>query len=730
MKYFIAKIATLTGIIFWLSSCQCKVETEYADNIQNSVHPRIVYWFITPDLLQNDRYLSMIDTIAEKSPFDLVFLSAREGCNFFDTTTMKPVFTKLVARAHERGIKVGLQLWNPSIKNDPEISQRTLTEAEITLDARGNGSYVASAKDVRLRNFYRNDDLAAFKTELFRVFAFRKLTADEYDPATLKDITEFCEVIPTASGYQASIKIRGGKVLAGYTVYLMAEHYYNHPEMFSAASGLFTKTMKAYASVPFDGAALDEFGYMRITPPWEMTDSMVFNTRFYSPAMAKEIEEAEHSPAEIALLHMRYYPRDSMQIKARAINRYMSVLKTGPLRVENEFYANAKKIFGENCFIGVHNTFHNTLVQDELWATGLNWWTIRRDYGHTDEHSSLPVQLGVLFANPKPVIYNMFYHADPDTICMKSLHDLRYGIRTHYHAINDKHWGAGLESELFLSKVRPVEDAAALLNRFNLPKPDSRLLVVFGEEALANWFPNQQDKSSYQLNQSLYIEEKAIELQKAGYLTTLVPSGLIENGTIRMNEDNELLFNGHVFDALVFLYPEYSREKTIDFLEDYLESGGKLMMEGIAKLDFDGNNVEKRFNAIRDNALLNRFDVQQIEKLGVTKNIHPDACFYPDSSVVFTNYESMNKKTVVPFDVELGGNRYSGSYTGMLAFKVNGSGIVKLTSIGLLTISRNNRVMLSFQSPQPLFIDRKSEKWFHMTLFDRNKKTKPVICRL
>lgn len=729
MKRLITKIATLIGIV-WFSSCHCHVETEYADKILNSEHPRIVYWFITPDLIQNDRYLNMIDTIAENSPFDLVFLSAREGCNFFDTTTMKPVFTKLVAKAHERGIKIGLQLWNPSIKNNPEISQRTLTEAEITLDARGNGSYIASAKDVRLRNFYRNDDLIAFKTELFRAFAFRKLTADEYDPATLKDITEFCEVTPTASGNKASVKIKGGKALAGYTVYLMAEHYYNHPEMFSAASGLFTKTMEAYASVPFDGAALDEFGYMRITPPWEMTDSMVFNTRFYSPALGKALEEAEHSPAEIALLHMRYYPRDSVQIKARAINRYMSVLKTGPLRVENEFYANAKRIFGENCFIGVHNTFHNTLVQDEMWATGLNWWTIRRDYGHTDEHSSLPVQLGVLFANPKPVIYNMYYHANPDTICMKALHDLRYGIRTHYHAINDKHWGVGLESELFLNKVRPVEEAAALLNRFNLPKPDSRLLVVFGEEALANWFPTKQNKSAYQLNQSLQIEEKAIELQKAGYLTTLAPSGLIENGTIRMIENKELVFNGRVFSALVFLYPEYSRVKTLRFLEDYLESGGKLMMEGVAKLDFDGSNVEKRFNVIRSKALLQQFDIQHIEKLGVLKNVHPDACFYPDTSVVFTNYESLINNTPVTFDIELGGNRYSGSYTGMLAFKVNGSGVIKLTSTGLKSISKNGKVVLSFQSPQSLFIDRKSEKWFQMTLFDRNKKTKPVVCRL
>jgi len=705
------------------------VETEYEAKIQNSNHPRIVYWFITPEILQNDRYLSMIDTIATKTPFDLVFLSAREGCNFFDTTTMKPVFSMLVTYAQKRGIKIGLQLWNPTIANDPSISQRTITEATITLDNNGKGNYVAAANHIRLKNFYRTTELKAYKSNLFRAFAFKKTSEDEYDPATLKDITEFCNAKPVSSGDKVNINIQGGKSLAGYTVYLMTEHYYNHPEMFSAASKLFTETLNAYASIPFDGTALDEFGYMRITPPWEMSEDQSFTTRFYSGAIARELEKAEHTPVEISLLHMRYYPHDSVRIKARAINRYMSILRSGPLSVENAFYATSKKIFGKRCFIGVHNTFHNTLVEDEMWATGLNWWNIRRDYGQTDENSSLPVQLGVMFANEKPVIYNMYYHSSPDSICMKAMHDLRYGIRTHYHAINDKHWGIGLESETFLRKVRPVEEAAALLNRFNPPKPDSRLLVIFGEEALANWFPDHKAKSKYLINQSLKIEEKAIALQKAGYLTTLVPSGLIENGKITLNENNEVIFNNKIFTGVIMLYPEYSREKTLKLLEDYLENGGKLMLEGTAGLDFDGRDVRQRFNKIREKATVKSFDIQQTEKLGIQKNMLPDACLYPDTSVVLTHYESMINNKPVEFNIELDGKQFKGTYTGMLAFKVSGSEIIKLTSTGLVSISRNNQVILSFKKPQSLFAQRKTNHLYQMTLFDPDKKVKPAICR-
>ena len=143
-------------------------------------------------------------------------------------------------------------------------------------------------------------------------------------------------------------------------------------------------------------------------------------------------------------------------------------------------------------FIGVHNTYHNSLVNDEIWATGASWWKIARDYGHTDEHLIKPFQMGVSYAYPENApIYNMFYTPDTLEFYKKAMYDLRYNIRTHYHAIHDLgRWGLDIQHPDFQHTVSQIEKGAKLLNRFNPPKPKVDLLVVFGMEGLCNWYPN------------------------------------------------------------------------------------------------------------------------------------------------------------------------------------------------------------------------------------------------
>ena len=715
--------------MFIFTSCGSKVKINYVDEFKNVNHPEIVYWFFTPDLLLNERYLSDLDSIAKNSPFDLVFISARNGCDFYDYKKMTPIFAKLVERAHKLGIKIGLQLWNYPGKVDEKFCQHTLTEGEITLDNNGNGIYEACAKHIRPTNFYKTKDLEAYRTELYRAFAFKKLADVVYDPATLKDISIFCKTIKKTTGEKATIQINGDKELAGYTVYLMVDHFYNHPDMYSYASQSFEDILLKYAQIQFDGTALDEFGYMRITPPWEMKQNEMFTERFFSPKMGEGLEKTDQTPAEITLLHLRYYPKDSMQVRMRAINRYMDVLREGPLTVENDFYTISKKIFGINCFIGVHNTFHNRLVGDEMWITGVNWWRIKRDYGQTDENSSLPVQLGIALSNSKNVLYNMYYNPNADNICEKAMTDLRYGIRTHYHAINDKQWGIGLESPAFLQKVKKVEDAARLLNRFNPAQPETKLLVIFGTEALANWFPDTKNQSAYNINDKLKIEEKSLALLKAGFVNALVPSDLIESGLLTLNTDNKPCLNGRVFDALIYLYPQYARERTIQFLEKYTNNGGKLMLEGEATNDFNGVDISDRFKKIKLKSTVSGFDLTKIQSLNIIENYIKGGCYTADSSVVLTDYPSVKSNKPCNFSAELEGVNYSGSYIGMLGLKSINGELTKITSTGLIELKRENKKVLKFNQPQSLFFETIGHEKV-LTLLDELKKVKPIICIL
>ena len=712
-----------------LFSCSNEVVVNYCDDVPNTNHPEIAYWFITPDICQNEKYLSDLDSIAKNSPFDFVFLTAREGCDFYDDARMAPIFTKLVEKAHQLHLKIGLQLWNFPGKVDEKYCQSVISEAELQLDVNGMATYEAVAKHIRLKNFYKTTDVTPIKSELFRAFAFKKLKDGVYIPNSLKDITPFCKTIPNKTGDKVIVKVQTGKNLAGYTVYLMVRHRYNHPDMFAYASQSFENILRKYAHIPFDGTALDEFGYMRTTPPWEMKDGETFSERFYSDKMGLILEKKGSSTVEMTLFNERYSPLKAPEIQMRAINEYMQVLRSGPLAVEQNFYRLSKELFGKDCFIGIHNTFHNKLDGDEIWMTGANWWTQPRDYGQTDENSALPTQLGIMLSHPQNIIYNQYYHPQIDTICEKAFTDLRYGIRTHYHAFNDKHWGIGLESPEFLKKVSQVETSVRLLNQFNPGQPDVKLLVVFGTEALTNWFPSAMSRNAYYINNKLEIEEKSIALLKAGYMNALVPSDLIENGQLTLNKENKPTLKGNTFDAIVYLYPQYAQPKTLVFLEKYASNGGKLMLEGRADHDFSGRDIRAQFELLQKNATVVGFDITKIPSLAISKNAIEDGCYTDDRAVVLTDYASLIRNKPKHFDAILNGEYYSGSFIGMLAIQSDKGKLTKITSSGLIDLKRNGKQLLKFEKPQTLFFENKNgEKVF--TLVDATKTIRPTICKL
>ena len=138
-----------------------------------------------------------------------------------------------------------------------------------------------------------------------------------------------------------------------------------------------------------------------------------------------------------------------------------------------------------------------------------------------------------------------------------------------------------------------------LLNHFNPASPDMDLLIVFGFEAMINWYPDEANRDAYDINDgSIQIFKKASEVWDSGYLNALVPADAIVEGMLGLNEENRPVYNGHVFTSMIFLYPQFSRESTISFLERYVENGGKLMIEGPAEYDYYGKDVSARFQKI------------------------------------------------------------------------------------------------------------------------------------
>jgi len=303
----------------------------------------------------------------------------------------------------------------------------------------------------------------------------------------------------------------------------------------------------------------------------------------------------------------------------------------------------------------------------------------------------------------------MFYDKSINKIQEKAFNDLRYNIRTHYHAINDvQNWGVSVEQPYALQKINPVENCARLLNQFNPALPDIKLLVVFGREALMNWYPDSSKRGICDVNDKLKIEEKAKDIWNAGYLNALVPTDVIIDNRLVIDAKGKAVYNGHVFDAVVFLYPEYAQDKTLNFLEKYVSKGGILMLEGAATKDFYGKDIVSRWEKIAAKAVSKNLEITQLSKLGIEKNNFASAIKMQDGSWIFSDYKSFLQNKLIPFNQVIDGNTYEGAYTGCAALLVKNKAIQKFAATALQSLKVDNETIFELSKPADVFIEKKN----------------------
>lgn len=686
----IALLASIQSFNSTYAQLKCKVN--YVSSFENVNHPEIAYWFFSKDMLNPERYQGKIDSLSRFSKYTLIFLTSRNGVDFYDTPKMHPIFEQLVKYAHSKGLKIGLQLWERRYKVPIEDTERMMQEGEITLDDNGSGNYSVKAKGVR-------DFRSILKSELFKVYAFKKAGSGFYVPGTLTDITAQCS--PKEAKETVEVAIKADNKLKGYTAYILTQHFYNYCSNHSTeAANNMINILKSYSDIPFDGVGLDEYTNLRVATTWELKKTNdVFRGRSYSLSMAEKFKATTGMDLDKTLFDMRYAPLGKPEVRIKAIDNYMAIMRSGTMNIEKIIYDKGKEFYGPNTFIGLHDTHHNYLDGDEIWQTGLNWWNVKRDYGQTDEHTPTTTQMGIGFSYPKNVMYNMYYNKKLEDITSKAMSDLTYGIRTHYHAINDvQHWGVSVEQPEALAEINKVENAARLLNRFNSSFPNIKLLVVFGMESLANWYPDSTKRGITDINNSLKIEEKAVDLWNAGYLNALVPTDLIADGRLKINANGKPQIQGHEFDAIIFLYPQYARKSTFDFLKKYVDNGGKLMVEGTANYDFDGNNVSKLWNEIAEKALVKSFNVAEISKLGINKREFQNGVLNEDGSYTFTGIKGTQQLTI-------GKSTFTINCNGLAALQTDENGnLKKLVATAFSSLKKDGKSILSLTKPADISV--------------------------
>jgi len=308
-----------------------------------------------------------------------------------------------------------------------------------------------------------------------------------------------------------------------------------------------------------------------------------------------------------------------------------------------------------------HNTFHNDLQNDEIWKTGCRWWDLPRDFGHTDENIPFPIRMGISLAHNEPICIDMFYHKEQQPYYDHIIEGAPFNCRQFHHSYNDGIWGQGFTEKEFLKNIRKLDKTVSCLDEFQTERPKLDLLIIFGFTYQNNWYPNYENRNEWDVNGAPGILSKCDEIWQNGYRCALIPDYTILDGRTEI-KDNKVYFNGHGFSHVLFLYPQYAKPEVFEFLDEMNGKNIPLSVVGNAELDFYGEEAKLNFATNKD------FSLDLLEKIGCDKSGIENGCIYADGSFALVSHGILTNKEE-SFYIEIDGIKYTGIYTGLLAYR-------------------------------------------------------------
>ena len=341
----------------------------------------------------------------------------------------------------------------------------------------------------------------------------------------------------------------------------------------------------------------------------------------------------------------------------RIVNQYLTVLRKRTADGEQFLYDMSKKYFGKDSPVLCHPTWWGDELDSnfDIVKNGLDWWEVKKDFAQTDELILMPIRISRSRRCPENIWYNMWYSMrtlDIKTYFRETWIDARFGGRTHYLGYECYEPGVVLclNQKDYLEKCSEMEDKIEVLNPLQVSRPDSRILLIFGYEAVANWKISDPNETKWnRISDNIHNAWKFTkELFDSHYLCELIPSTEIGNGFVDIR-DNKISYCGHTYDMLIYIMPEGADQKTRELIQNYAKVNENLIIVG-STVDF-----------MKGDGLLNtsKTDLEPVlsvlESRGIKRNCGENYCVYEDGSVVFTTDGEKNVGNALKIDEEVCG---------------------------------------------------------------------------
>lgn len=624
--------------------------------------PHILYWKWNNDLLDKSVVRKRTMDIIKRSMFDVVYVSLHSVTSD-NTVTANPKMVESIKecadilKAHNRKMVLDLAINGESlyIQKNPTTEKAYLAKyCNGTLDE--NGCYS--------EKFNKVDG----------IFCCKCLELDEngfFDKNTLMDITDKVTVENNEVFVNAGADLKGKSIV--FYAYKIRPCYDILGDEYKEK---WDDICKYVADTGISGIAADEWGLGPEveTPSGNATDfdgiaamasdkeidlsKVKFFVEWFvlTDGLFKYYKKAFNSDLKEDLIYFRNNTKDKEK-GIKIVNQYLDILRERTADGEQCLYDLSKKYFGEDSIVLCHPTWWGDELDSafDVLKNGIDWWEVKKDFAQTDELMLMPVRISRTRRCPENLWYNMWYSMrtlDINTYFRETWINARYGGRTHYLGYECYEPGVVLclNQKDYLEKCSDMEEKIELLNPLQNSRPDSRILMIFGYEAVANWKIADPNEIKWnRVSQNMHNAWKfAKELFESPYLCELVPSTEIKNGFVTI-KDNKVNYCGHSYDMLIYIMPEGITEKSKTFVETYANVNENLIVVG------DNCGFMKEKSLLNTKATDIEPVISVLREKGIKRNCGKNYCIYEDGSIVFTTDGEKHKGNPLKINEKISG---------------------------------------------------------------------------
>ncbi|MDD4107088.1 MAG: hypothetical protein PHH93_00020 [Prolixibacteraceae bacterium] len=612
--------------------------------------PSILYWKWDDSHLQSGKYAEQIADIVARSPFSHIYITTHwchEGLTCPNTLAhlknacdlLHTAGRKMILEVDVRAEKAAFAAKHP---NDRAgfLYWKTLSVKDgcCSFTIRGN-----EGKELFGGDRQSGDALLgaiAYRTD---------------DNGSVIDDSMYTVAVALSRTNSSTVTITWVPIDTDEQIFIAVWSIFDFPDLFSEAYySEATHLMDLATTISPDGAALDELCFMwhpdfdfSVGSYMTMDDCPV-----YSQGFAEAYREQFGTDYVIDMLY-RFVsaPGDPRRIAAN--NRYFRCLREGIAAAENNFYQQSKQYFGEDAFVGAHNTwFCIEEVQNspEIWRTGITWWSAVKDYGFTDEIMLYPVRTALTHKASAPVFYNMWY--SEATMQLSSFYtelwrNVRYGGRTislSYECINESNIVQQLYRPGELEAIAAIEEEIQGVDAFIQSSARCDVAVVTSLAALCNRQENLDGNGRWDIFSGKLKEVFTLtrDLWIAGWNCDMIGDNEIYNHNLFINEDGYLAYGNQVYTCLILVYPQYAEPGLQDMIQQLVASGKtRLILVGKGNTNFEGLPMLTLEEVLSDAPHFSyRPEIGDITALltnwGIQTNRIPCGCVMQDGSIIIT----------------------------------------------------------------------------------------------